>query len=64
VNPYTRLCDRDFIFSLFTPLYLSLMIEKTDFDHTPQLSSYYFFVDESGDPNFYDRHGKLIVGTP
>lgn len=23
----------------------------------------YFFVDESGDPTFYDRHGNLIVGT-
>src|SRR3989344_5933344 len=22
----------------------------------------YFFVDESGDPTFYDRQGKLIVG--
>lgn len=22
----------------------------------------YFFVDESGDPTFYDRHGNLIVG--
>ncbi|MBP6084783.1 DUF3800 domain-containing protein [Candidatus Gracilibacteria bacterium] len=24
----------------------------------------YFFVDESGDPTFYDRHGELIVGQP
>ncbi len=23
----------------------------------------YFFVDESGDPTFYDRDGKLIVGN-
>jgi len=23
----------------------------------------YFFVDESGDPTFYDRQGKLILGT-
>ena len=23
----------------------------------------YFFVDESGDPTFYDRHGNLVVGT-
>lgn len=23
----------------------------------------YFFVDESGDPTFYDRYGNLIVGT-
>ncbi len=23
----------------------------------------YFFVDESGDPTFYDRYGKLIVGN-
>ncbi len=22
----------------------------------------YFFVDESGDPTFFDRNGKLIVG--
>ena len=26
-------------------------------------SIHYFFVDESGDPTFYDRYGKLIVGT-
>jgi hypothetical protein len=26
-------------------------------------SNEYFFVDESGDPNFYNRYGKLIVGT-
>ena len=26
--------------------------------------STYFFVDESGDPIFYDRHGNLIVGQP
>ncbi len=24
----------------------------------------WFFVDESGDPTFYDRHGKLVVGQP
>jgi hypothetical protein len=30
----------------------------------PQPGSTYFFVDESGDPNFYDRHGNLIVGQP
>lgn len=24
----------------------------------------WFFVDESGDPTFYDRHGNLIVGEP
>ncbi|MBI5653047.1 MAG: DUF3800 domain-containing protein [Chloroflexi bacterium] len=24
----------------------------------------YFFVDESGDPTFYDRNGNLIVGQP
>ena len=23
----------------------------------------YFFVDESGDPTFYDKKGKLIVGN-
>jgi len=28
----------------------------------PQHGSTYFFVDESGDPTFYDRHGNLIVG--
>jgi hypothetical protein len=26
--------------------------------------SRYFFVDESGDPNFYDAKGHLIVGEP
>lgn len=24
----------------------------------------YFFVDESGDPTYYDRKGNLIVGNP
>ena len=24
----------------------------------------YFFVDESGDPYFYDRYGNFIVGKP
>ncbi|MEZ4664887.1 MAG: hypothetical protein R2911_45740 [Caldilineaceae bacterium] len=28
----------------------------------PQDGSSYFFVDESGDPTFYDRKGNLIVG--
>ncbi len=28
-----------------------------------QDSTSYFFVDESGDPTFYDRHGNLIVGA-
>ncbi|MFZ5917986.1 MAG: DUF3800 domain-containing protein [Chloroflexota bacterium] len=28
----------------------------------PQAGSTWFFVDESGDPTFYDRHGNLIVG--
>lgn len=28
-----------------------------------QDSTSYFFVDESGDPTFYDRHGNLILGT-
>lgn len=30
---------------------------------TPQKGSNYFFVDESGDPTFYDQRGNLIVGT-
>jgi hypothetical protein len=29
----------------------------------PVTDESYFFVDESGDPTFYDAHGKLIVGT-
>ena len=29
----------------------------------PQLGHNYFFVDESGDPTFYDRQGNLIVGS-
>ena len=29
---------------------------------TPKDGSNYFFVDESGDPTFYDRRGNLIVG--
>ena len=29
---------------------------------TPQPGSTWFFVDESGDPTFYDRRGNLIVG--
>ena len=28
----------------------------------PQSGTNWFFVDESGDPTFYDRHGNLIVG--
>lgn len=28
----------------------------------PQAGSNWFFVDESGDPTFYDRKGNLIVG--
>ncbi|GAB4146242.1 MAG: hypothetical protein Fur0021_04180 [Candidatus Promineifilaceae bacterium] len=28
----------------------------------PQPKEHYFFVDESGDPTFYDRQGTLIVG--
>lgn len=28
-----------------------------------QDSTSYFFVDESGDPTFYDRHGNLVIGT-
>lgn len=31
---------------------------------TPQSGNSWFFVDESGDPTFYDRHGNLIVGHP
>jgi hypothetical protein len=27
-----------------------------------ETSHTWFFVDESGDPTFYDRHGNLIVG--
>lgn len=30
----------------------------------PQKGQNWFFVDESGDPTFYDRHGNLIVGQP
>jgi hypothetical protein len=30
----------------------------------PQSGSTFFFVDESGDPTFYDRRGNLIVGQP
>ena len=30
----------------------------------PQSGSTWFFVDESGDPTFYDRKGNLIVGQP
>ena len=30
----------------------------------PQPGSTWFFVDESGDPTFYDRQGSLIVGQP
>ena len=30
----------------------------------PQPGSNWFFVDESGDPTFYDRAGNLIVGQP
>jgi len=30
----------------------------------PQSGSTWFFVDESGDPTFYDRRGNLIVGQP
>lgn len=29
---------------------------------TPQPENTWFFVDEAGDPTFYDRHGNLIVG--
>lgn len=29
---------------------------------TPTLQTSWFFVDESGDPTFYDRQGNLIVG--
>lgn len=29
----------------------------------PVTDESYFFVDESGDPTFYDSKGKLIVGT-
>ena len=29
---------------------------------TPQAGASWFFVDESGDPTFYDRKGNLIVG--
>lgn len=29
---------------------------------TPKVGSNWFFVDESGDPTFYDRKGNLIVG--
>ncbi|MCB9420925.1 MAG: hypothetical protein H6667_14050 [Ardenticatenaceae bacterium] len=29
---------------------------------TPRQGQNWFFVDESGDPTFYDRHGNLIVG--
>jgi len=29
----------------------------------PEAGHNYFFVDESGDPTFYDRHGNLIVGS-
>jgi hypothetical protein len=29
---------------------------------TPQTGTTWFFVDESGDPTFYDRRGNLIVG--
>ncbi len=28
----------------------------------PQTGANWYFVDESGDPTFYDRHGNLIVG--
>ena len=30
----------------------------------PKAGSNWFFVDESGDPTFYDRKGNLIVGQP
>ena len=30
----------------------------------PQDGDRWFFVDESGDPTFYDRTGNLIVGQP
>jgi hypothetical protein len=30
----------------------------------PQAGARWYFVDESGDPTFYDRHGNLIVGQP
>ena len=30
----------------------------------PHPGSTHFFVDESGDPVFYDRTGNLIVGQP
>lgn len=29
---------------------------------TPKEGTRWFFVDESGDPTFYDRMGNLIVG--
>lgn len=29
---------------------------------TPRAGANWYFVDESGDPAFYDRHGNLIVG--
>jgi len=29
---------------------------------SPKEESLYFFVDESGDPTFYDKQGNLIVG--
>lgn len=31
---------------------------------TPQNGTNWFFVDEAGDPVFYDPHGNLIVGQP
>ncbi len=31
---------------------------------TPKAAASWFFVDESGDPTFYDRNGNLIVGQP
>ncbi|MDP3047046.1 MAG: hypothetical protein Q8O07_06155 [Chloroflexota bacterium] len=30
----------------------------------PQPGSAWFFVDESGDPTFYDRSGNLLLGQP
>ncbi len=30
---------------------------------SPEAITKYFFVDESGDPFFYDRHGVMIVGS-
>jgi hypothetical protein len=31
---------------------------------TPEATQRYFFVDESGDSTFFDRHGNVIVGEP